>query len=142
MKKPFIPHINRELSWLSFNERVLQEAEDKRNPLLERLRFLGIFSNNRDEFYRVRVATVKRLMKLGHKAIEIYGEDPEILLKQLQNKVLAQQQKFDNLYLSILEELKENDIYIINEKELLEEHKKFVKDFFHNEVNIIFFQFL
>lgn len=134
MKKPFIPHINRELSWLSFNERVLQEAEDKRNPLLERLRFLGIFSNNRDEFYRVRVATVKRLMKLGHRAIEIYGEDPEILLKQLQNKVLAQQQKFDNLYLSILEELKENDIYIINEKELLEEHKKFVKDFFHNEV--------
>lgn len=134
MKKPFIPHINRELSWLSFNERVLQEAEDKRNPLLERLRFLGIFSNNRDEFYRVRVATVKRLMKLGHRAIDIYGEDPEILLKQLQNKVLAQQQKFDNLYLSILEELKENDIYIINEKQLLEEHKEFVKEFFHNDV--------
>lgn len=134
MKKNFIPHINREISWLSFNERVLQEAEDKRNPLLERLRFLGIFSNNRDEFYRVRVATVKRLIKLGHRAIEIYGEDPEVLLKQLQNKVLQQQQKFDQLYLQILDELKENDIYIINEKELLPEHKNFITQFFHNDV--------
>ncbi|MCX7727860.1 MAG: polyphosphate kinase 1 [Bacteroidia bacterium] len=134
MKKQFIPHINREISWLSFNERVLQEAEDKRNPLLERLRFLGIFSNNRDEFYRVRVATVKRLIKLGHRAVEIYGEDPEVLLKQLQNKVLIQQQKFDELYLQILEELKENNIYIINEKEILSQHKKFITDFFHNEV--------
>ncbi|GAB4200268.1 MAG: polyphosphate kinase 1 [Bacteroidia bacterium] len=134
MKKKFIPHINREISWLSFNERVLQEAEDKRNPLLERLRFLGIFSNNRDEFYRVRVATVKRLIKLGHRAIEIYGEDPEVLLKQLQNKVLAQQQKFDELYLKILEELKQNDIFIVNEKEILPEHKKFLTNFFHAEV--------
>ncbi|GIV26801.1 MAG: polyphosphate kinase [Bacteroidia bacterium] len=134
MKKNFTPHINREISWLSFNERVLQEAEDKRNPLLERLKFLGIFSNNRDEFYRVRVATVKRLMKLGHRAIEIYGEDPEVLLKQLQNKVLAQQQKFDELYLQILEELKENNIFIVNEREVLEEHKEYISNFFHNEV--------
>lgn len=134
MKKNFIPHINREISWLSFNERVLQEAEDKRNPLLERLRFLGIFSNNRDEFYRVRVATVKRLIKLGSKAIEIYGEDPEILLKQLQNKVIAQQQKFDELYLQILKELKDNNIYIINEKEILPEHQNFIKEYFHTEV--------
>ncbi len=134
MKKSFVPHINREISWLSFNERVLQEAEDKRNPLLERLKFLGIFSNNRDEFYRVRVATVKRLIKLGHRAVEIYGEDPEVLLKQLQNKVLAQQQKFDELYLQILNELKENNIYIVNEKELLPEHKTHISSFFHNEV--------
>ncbi len=134
MKKNFIPHINREISWLSFNERVLQEAEDKRNPLLERLKFLGIFSNNRDEFYRVRVATVKRLIKLGHRAVEIYGEDPEVLLKQLQNKVLAQQQKFDALYLQILDELKENNIFIVNEKEVLQQHKPYISTFFHNEV--------
>lgn len=134
MKKNFIPHINREISWLSFNERVLQEAADKRNPLLERLKFLGIFSNNRDEFYRVRVATVKRLVKLGHRAIEIYGEDPQVLLQQLQNKVLVQQQKFDELYLQILDELKENGIYIVNEKEILPTHKKFLNEYFHNEV--------
>ena len=71
MKKKAFPYINRELSWLSFNERVLQEAADKNTPLIERLKFLGIFSNNRDEFYRVRVATVKRLVKLGKKANEL-----------------------------------------------------------------------
>lgn len=134
MKKEFIPHINREISWLSFNERVLQEAEDKRNPLLERLKFLGIFSNNRDEFYRVRVATVKRLMKLGNRAIEIYGENPKVLLKQLQSKVLEQQKKFDELYLQILQELKDNNIFIINEKEVLPEHQKFLNKYFHEEV--------
>lgn len=65
IKKTKIPHINREISWLSFNERVLQEASDPSTPLIERLKFLGIFSNNRDEFYRVRVATINRLTKLG-----------------------------------------------------------------------------
>ncbi len=134
MSKKFIPHINRELSWLSFNERVLQEAEDRKNPLFERLKFLGIFSNNRDEFYRVRVATVKRLIKLGTHAVNIYGEDPDVLLTNLQNKVLAQQKKFDDLYIQILEELKTNNIYIINEKETLPEHKKYIKEYFHNEV--------
>ena len=71
MQKSKIPHINREISWLSFNERVLQEASDPSTPLIERLKFLGIFSNNRDEFYRVRVATINRLSKLGKKAIAI-----------------------------------------------------------------------
>ena len=76
VKKKRSPYINREISWLSFNERVLQEAADNTVPLIERLKFLGIFSNNRDEFYRVRVATVRRLAKLGKKAMDIYGEDP------------------------------------------------------------------
>ncbi|HOZ88213.1 MAG TPA: polyphosphate kinase 1, partial [Bacteroidia bacterium] len=72
MKSKEFPYINREISWLSFNDRVLQEAADKTTPLIERLKFLGIFSNNRDEFYRVRVATVKRLAKLGKKALSVY----------------------------------------------------------------------
>lgn len=88
MSKQLIPYINREISWLSFNERVLQEAADSTTPLIERLKFLGIFSNNRDEFYRVRVATVKRLTKLGKKAIDIYGHDPNELLQKLQNRLL------------------------------------------------------
>jgi len=129
-----IPYINREISWLSFNERVLQEAEDKRNPLLERIRFLGIFSNNRDEFYRIRVATIKRLLKLKDTAIEIYGEDPEILLKKLQNKDILLQQKFDKLYQDILEELKQNNIYIVNEIEVKKEYHNYLKLFFEKEV--------
>ena len=86
MIKNKIPLINREISWLSFNERVLQEASDSSTPLIERLKFLGIFSNNRDEFYRVRVATINRLTKLGKKAIAIYGDDPKELLYKLQTK--------------------------------------------------------
>ena len=71
-------YINRELSWLSFNHRVMQEAMDKHNPLFERLRFLGIFSNNLDEFFRVRVASVKRMLPLGRSLIqELAGYTPK-----------------------------------------------------------------
>ena len=94
------PYINREISWLSFNDRVLQEAADPSTPLIERLKFLGIFSNNRDEFYRVRVATVKRLAKLGKKALSVYDEDPKDLLTRLQRKVIEQQNHFENIWLS------------------------------------------
>ena len=82
MKHKKIPLVNRDISWLSFNARVLQEAEDKSVPLLERIRFLGIFSNNRDEFFRVRVATIRRMLKWGKKGKEILGVDPGKLLDE------------------------------------------------------------
>ncbi|HRH10475.1 MAG TPA: polyphosphate kinase 1, partial [Bacteroidia bacterium] len=113
MKKE-IPYINREISWLSFNERVLQEAADKSVPLIERLKFLGIFSNNRDEFYRVRVATVRRLSKLGKKALAFYDEDPKELLTRLQRRVIEQQINFEEIYTELKNELAENNVFIIN----------------------------
>ncbi len=134
MKHKDFPYINREISWLSFNERVLQEAADKTTPLIERLKFLGIFSNNRDEFYRVRVATVKRLVKLGKKAISLYGEDPRELLTRLQRKVIEQQNHFETIYQELLGELAAKGVFIVNEKQLTGTQKIHVSEFFSNEL--------
>lgn len=134
MAKKSFPYINREISWLSFNERVLQEAADKTTPLIERIKFLGIFSNNRDEFYRVRVATVRRLSKLGRKAVSLYGEDPKELLPKLQRKVIEQQNRFEEIYTEILKELADNNIFMINERQLNENQIAYIKNYFHSDV--------
>lgn len=134
MKKLNFPYINREISWLSFNERVLQEAADNSTPLIERIKFLGIFSNNRDEFYRVRVATVRRLSKLGKKAVALYGDDPKELLPKLQRKVIEQQMRFEKIYSEILKEMAALNIFIINEKQLSSSQTAYIKEYFHTDV--------
>jgi polyphosphate kinase len=134
MTKKNIVLINRELSWLAFNDRVLQEAEDKTVPLIERLKFLGIYSNNRDEFFRVRVATVRRAVKHHKKAIGVIGEDPVRLLNKIQKAVIAQQMKFESIYQEIIKELEQQNIFIINEKQLLPAQGTFVKSFFREKV--------
>lgn len=126
--------INRELSWLSFNERVLQEAEDKTVPLIERVKFLGIFSNNRDEFFRVRVATLKRIVKYPKKTERFTGENPERLLNKIQKLVIEQQIKFEQVYQRIIKELGQHNVYIIDEKQVNKEQGAVIKKYFHETV--------
>ena len=129
-------YINRELSWLDFNARVLQEAADPTVPLIERLRFLGIFSNNLDEFFQVRFATVKRLSqseKTGRKALK--GIDASELLDQITKVVIDLQQKSAQTLKNIEEELAKENINFITEKEVSDSQKAFLHDYFIQQIN-------
>ncbi|MBL7696621.1 MAG: polyphosphate kinase 1 [Chitinophagaceae bacterium] len=132
--------IPRDISWLSFNARVLQEAADPSVPLKEKIKFLGIFSNNTDEFFRVRVATLKRMVDFGPKLRNMHLEqDPADILKEIQDIVLDQQGEFNRIWEQAKEELAINNIYLVSDNELNEEQQKFVTQFFQQEVrsNII-----
>src|SRR5438477_11190210 len=115
MKRKIIP---RDISWLSFNSRVLQEAADETVPLKERIKFLGIFSNNLDEFFRVRVAALKRMIEMGQKANMHLEQSPGMILEQIQDQVLEQQREFDRVWNEIRRELKKQKIYFINDTKL------------------------
>ena len=126
--------LNRELSWLSFNDRVLQEAQDKSVPLIERLHFMGIFSNNLDEFFKVRVATIKRMIdvQVGSKRVE--GEKPRKVMNQIQKKVIRLQNKFETTFHQVLGELEKHEIFLINEMELNPLQAMYVKQYFKDKV--------
>lgn len=126
--------IFRDVSWLSFNARVLQEAADETVPLRERIRFLGIFSNNLDEFFRVRVAALKRMIELGSRSGMHLELDPESILEQIQEKVIIQQKEFDRVWKEILRELKKQRILLVNEKQLNRKQQSFILDYFNEEI--------
>jgi len=126
--------INREISWLSFNDRVLQEAADPNVPLVERIRFLGIFSNNLDEFFKVRVANLKRMMDFDKGVKKIIGDKPKNVLAKIQQIVITQQNKFYKIYGEILIDLEINNIFIINEKQLNPVQSVFIKQFFDEKL--------
>lgn len=128
------PWIIRDLSWLSFNERVLQEAKDNSNHPYERLIFLGIFSNNLDEFFRVRVAALKRMHQLGKAARMHLEENPQRILDKIQDIVIAQQHDFDRTYAQLIRELKDNRIFIKNESQLNDLQKRFIQKYFEEKV--------
>jgi len=124
----------REISWLSFNARVLQEAVDPSVPLLERLKFLGIYSSNLDEFFSVRVSNLKRLIANDIQSHTLFGENPEQLLNEILQKVKYLRKQFDDTFTQILNILNDYGIHFIDETKLQSEQQKFVKNYF--ELNV------
>ena len=127
--------LSRDLSWLRFNARVLQEAQTATVPLLERLKFLAIFSSNLDEFFKVRVATLRRLAKLKKKTRAKLGESPKRQLKQVLAEVARQQQEFGQTFREqLLPELNRYHIHLLNEAELTAEQRAWTARYFRDKV--------
>lgn len=126
--------IARDISWLAFNARVLQEAQDPKNYVFDRLRFIGIFSNNLDEFFRVRVATLNRMVRLGKTAKVHLEQNPDKILARIQQIVMHQQTVFDETFNEVIEVLQGKNIFIKTDRQLNKEQKEFVTNYFNDKV--------
>ena len=128
-KKAKWDFINREISWLYFNDRVLQESANPKVPLIERFKFLGIFSNNLDEFFRVRVATLQRMSEMKINP-GLNKDKPEVILKKISKMTSSLQAVMESNFQQIKEQLKAEKIFIIEESELNDEQKAFVTSYY------------
>src|SRR5205807_2000383 len=134
MKKPYRT-TNREISWLQFNERVLQEARDERNPLYERIKFLAIFSANQDEFFRVRVASIRSLLNLKKAGDKDLEQETRALLKKIHKIVTAQREIFRKIFeREIIPGLAKHNIFLLDETKLSEEQAEEVRRYFEEKV--------
>ena len=126
---------DRELSWLSFNYRVLQEAKDSSVPLYERIKFLAIYSSNLDEFFRVRVASLRSLLNLKEKSRESLPFQPRILLKKIRETVHTQQEEFGRIYREeIIPGLNKENIFLVNDQTVNESQEEFIRNFYFDKV--------
>lgn len=128
------PLIDRELSWLAFNQRVLQEAEDPSVPLMERLFFCGIFSSNLDEFFRVRVAGLRSLLRMSPEERKNLGVNPHRLLHEIHRTVLAQQERYGGILAGLVDDLREEGILLAELAEIPPGQEEWLRDYFENEV--------
>lgn len=125
-------YLHRDLSWLDFNYRVLQEAKDPSLPLFERIKFLAIYSSNLDEFFRVRVANHRNLMRAGKKTKREFEYTPADILKKILRIVNNQQEEISEIFeKTIIKELAHNNIRVKRRLDLNEEQKEFVEDYFN-----------
>ena len=138
---PNIPYIPKEISWLSFNHRVLQEADNPEVPLIERIKFLGIYSNNLDEFFRVRVATLKRLAGLQTKAEDFLGYDAADTLREVKRIVMEQRVYYEEIYAKIIADLKAENIFFRDETNLSSGQEEFVSSYFNRKLKPILMPF-
>jgi len=131
-----IKPIIRDISWLAFNQRVMQEAKDPKVHLYDRLRFLGIFSNNLDEFYRVRVGTLNKMVEIDKGKTKMHLEQhPEKILKEIQRTTVKLQRSFDLSFAEIMREMgKQHRIFLKNERQLNKEQKDWVRSYFEDKV--------
>ena len=135
MNNNYTSYIDREKSWLTFNARVLQEANDANVPLLDRFRFLGIFSNNLDEFFRVRYAAIRRMSLESTESEKILGVKAEELLKEITEIVIEQQSESLRILNEIEKKLELENIFIINENDISKEQENFIHDYFIQKVS-------
>ncbi|WP_341206334.1 polyphosphate kinase 1 [uncultured Psychrosphaera sp.] len=130
-----LSYFSKELSWLSFNERVLQEADDAKNPIIERIRFLGIYSSNMDEFYRVRVASVRRKVIIYKNNGQLDKAEQALqVMAEINQKIAQMAVKFDAIYKRAFNVLRKNKIHLTEKEELTLTQINWLRDFFENKV--------
>lgn len=129
-----IPYIEKELSWLAFNERVLQEAKDKHNPLIERVRFLGIYSSNLEEFYKVRIANLKRTLFIENEENRPSASTTLQILKKVSARIQKTNVIFDHLYNELLLEMARNNIFLVNERQLSDSQETWLRLYFQKNI--------